>query len=60
MNRKKTLRILLATAALATVVLTFALQPAERAMASGPGGTGGLNGISLDGVDAAAVPPAAR
>ena len=57
---RKTLRILLATTALAAVALTFTLQPAERAMASGPGGTGGINGISLDGVDAAAVPPAAR
>ncbi|MFO1061212.1 MAG: hypothetical protein U1E53_30125 [Dongiaceae bacterium] len=47
---KKTLRILLATTALAAVALTFTLQPAQRAQASGPLGTGGINGVSLDGV----------
>ena len=51
---KTSLRILLGAAALAAVALTFATQPSQRAMASGPQGTGGLNGRSLDGLDKAA------
>ena len=49
---KTSLRILLSAAALAGVALTFATQPSHRAMASGPNGTGGVNGRSLDGVAA--------
>jgi hypothetical protein len=56
---KTTIRTLLAAGALAAVALTFTIQPRHRAMASGPNGTGGINGASLDGLDKGTSCPAA-
>ena len=55
---KTTIRTLLGVAAVAAVALSFVMQPAERAVATGLGGATGVNGTSLDGI-ADPVPQAA-
>jgi len=52
---KTTIRTLLGVAAVAAVALSFVMQPADRAMATGMGGASGPNGTSLDGVVESAV-----
>ena len=52
---RTTIRTLLGVAVVAAVALSFVMQPAHRAMATGMGGTVSPNGTSLDGAELSAV-----